>query len=127
MNDVYKSQYLFLWVFNVGRGFAAFARTPENYGLNIDCAHGEDHPLQRVSKVIIPHLARYEGCKITQAVMSHPHTDHYSDICTMVSWSPHFITCPNDKQPPDDYEDEQFNFDLLETTEEDEPLLKVYK
>ena len=124
MNDPYSSQFLFVWIFNVGRGVAAFARTPENYGLNVDCADGEESPLQRVTKVVIPKLRQYEGRKVAQAVISHPHTDHYRDIYTMVAWNPNLITCPNDKDPPNGYRDERFNFELLETKE---PLLKVYK
>ena len=128
MSSVWKSQYLFLWVFNVGRGICTFARTPENFGLNVDCGgNGENRPLRRVEDVILPHLTKYREQKVAQAVISHPHTDHYRDIYRMVGWEPYLITCPHHKDPIDGHPDERFNFDLLETTEEDEPLLRVYK
>ncbi len=128
MNNAWQSQYLFVWVFDVGRGIATFVRTPENYGLNIDCGgDGDNRPLARVEKLVMPRLGKYQGKDIAQAVMSHPHTDHYRDIHRMVTWDPAYITCPNDKEPIEDYPDERFNFDLLRTKEEDEPLLEVYK
>lgn len=128
MTSIWKSQYLFLWVFNVGRGICTFARTPENFGLNVDCGgSGDNRPLRRVEDLLLPHLTKYAGRKVAQAVMSHPHTDHYRDIYRMVGWNPQLITCPNDKDPIEGYSDERFDFDLLETTEDDEPLLRVYK
>jgi len=128
MSNVWQSQHLFLWVFNVGRGICAFVRTPENFGLSIDCGgDGENRPLRRVEKLILPSLTKYSGVSVAQAVVSHPHVDHYRDIYRMVGWHPHLITCPNDKTPIDGYPDERFSFRLLETKVSDEPLLRVYR
>jgi hypothetical protein len=128
VSGAWQSQYLFTWVFNVGRGVCTFARTPENFGLNVDCGgDGESRPLKRVEDLILPNLTEYGGRRVAQAVISHPHADNYRDIYRMVGWKPHFITCPNNKDRIEGYPDEHFNFDLLATTEEDEPLLRVYK
>ena len=49
----------FFWVFKVGRGACTFARTPENYGLNVDFGRDSDsRPLKCVEELILPNLAR---------------------------------------------------------------------
>lgn len=95
----------FVWIFNIGRGSAAFVRTSLNHGMIIDMACS---PEFSTSDFILDNLYEkldlYEGKKIAQAVLTHPHHDHISD-CGPLSENPKLhpslITCPNDKDPED--------------------------
>jgi beta-lactamase superfamily II metal-dependent hydrolase len=99
------SNDLFLWVFNVGRGSAAFIRTPLNHGIVVDISCSEffstsDFLLDN----IIGQLDSYENHKIAQAILTHPHHDHISDCGPLGDNDklyPTLITCPNDKDPND--------------------------
>ncbi len=95
----------FVWIFNVGRGSAAFIRTPLNHGmiLDISCSSEfstSDFILDNLYKL----LGSYEGNKIAQAILTHPHHDHISDCGPLMKGSklyPTLITCPNDKDSND--------------------------
>jgi hypothetical protein len=99
------SNDLFIWIFNVGRGSASFIRTPLNHGIiaDISCS-----ALFSTSDFILDNLHNelesYEGHKVAQAILSHPHHDHISD-CGPLSEDPKLyptlVTCPNDKDPKD--------------------------
>lgn len=94
-----QSSDLLVWVFNVGRGNAAFMRTPMNQGIILDMASSKDFsPTQHLRNKIIGKLSPYRNKRIAQAILSHPHTDHIAE-CTELEneLHPELITCPNDK------------------------------
>lgn len=100
-----ESRDMFVWIFNVGRGSAAFIRTPLNHGIvaDISCSSEfstTDFILDNLHELLDP----YEGHKIAQAILTHPHHDHISD-CGPLSENkklhPALITCPNDKDVKD--------------------------
>jgi hypothetical protein len=89
-------------IFSVGRGNAAFVRTPLNHGFVIDTANGLDgfSPTAFVSKYISPTLKPYKDRAIAQAILSHPHADHIAE-CGELAYgkrlAPELLTCPHDK------------------------------
>lgn len=95
----------FVWIFNVGRGSAAFVRTSLNQGIVLDMACSPEFSTSDfILDNIHAKLNEYEGNKIAQAILTHPHHDHISD-CGPLSENkklyPTLITCPNDKDPGD--------------------------
>lgn len=95
----------YVWIFNIGRGSAAFIRTPLNHGILIDIAcSSEFSTADFIKDNLLAKLAAYEGSKIAQAVLTHPHHDHISDCGPLSedrSMHPALITCPNDKDQSD--------------------------
>lgn len=96
---------LYVWIFNVGRGSAAFLRTPLNHGMILDMSCSSEFS---TSNFIVENLHKkldaYENSKIAQAVLTHPHHDHISDcgpLTTNPKLHPALITCPNDKDADD--------------------------
>lgn len=94
-----QSPDLLIWVFNVGRGNAAFMRTPMNQGIILDMASSEDFsPTQHLRNKIIGKLNPYKNKRIAQAILSHPHTDHIVECSQLEDeLHPELITCPHDK------------------------------
>jgi hypothetical protein len=96
-NDVY------LWIFNVGRGSAAFLKTPHNQGMLFDIAcSSEFSTSQFILDNLHEKLTKYGGNKIAQAIITHPHYDHFSDCGPLTDndkLRPTLITCPHDKEP----------------------------
>jgi beta-lactamase superfamily II metal-dependent hydrolase len=92
----------FILIFDVGRGSAAFVRTPFNQGMIVDLAGTTDFsPIAFIRSRLLNDLDLYDGRKIAQAVISHPHTDHIRE-CEELSKPdlyPALITCPHDKSP----------------------------
>jgi hypothetical protein len=91
----------FVWIFNVGRGSAAFVRTPLNQGILIDISCSE---FFSTSDFIIDNLHtkldEYKNHKIAQAILTHPHHDHISDCGPLKENEklyPTLLTCPNDR------------------------------
>lgn len=100
-----KTMDTFIWIFNVGRGSASFVRTSLNHGMIIDMSCS---PEFSTSDFILDNLHakldNYEGNKIAQAIITHPHYDHFSDcdpLNTNGKLYPTLITCPNDKDAKD--------------------------
>lgn len=95
----------FFWIFNVGRGSAAFLRTPLNQGIILDIGCSQDFsPAAFIADHIREKLDVYEEKRIAQAILTHPHHDHISDCDALLDGgklSPRLITCPNDKNPDD--------------------------
>lgn len=97
------SNDMFIWIFNVGRGSAAFVRTPLNQGIILDISCSQffstsDFILENLQEK----LSSYEGNQIAQAILTHPHHDHISDCGPLTENKklyPTLITCPNDKEP----------------------------
>jgi hypothetical protein len=99
------SEDAFIWIFNVGRGSAAFIRTPLNQGIIVDIScSAEFSTSDFILDNLYGKLDNYEGHKIAQVILTHPHHDHISD-CGPLSDNPKLyptlITCPNDKDPKD--------------------------
>lgn len=71
-------------IFNVEHGFCAFIKSPNDYGLMIDCGGR-----QRFSPIkwVRSHynfgkgnIAYHEGRRIAELIITHLHVDHFSDI-----------------------------------------------
>ena len=101
----YTSNDALIWIFNVGRGSAAFIRTPLNQGMIIDIAcSAEFSTSDFILDNLHSRLTNYQGNKIAQAILTHPHHDHISDCGPLSDDSklhPTLITCPNDKDAKD--------------------------
>jgi hypothetical protein len=102
-----NSNSSFIYIFSVGRGNAAFIRTPLNQAFIIDMAAegGTDgfSPAKFIKDNLIPRIDKYKGKNIAQAVLSHPHADHITECEELLSGNPlepQLITCPHDKEPP---------------------------
>jgi beta-lactamase superfamily II metal-dependent hydrolase len=95
----------FVWVFDIGRGLCIFIRTALNQGIIYDFGSSQDFsPTEFLAKHIIPHLTKYKKSNIAQAIISHPHLDHLSEIEKLGSdlFNPSLLTCPHDKSPHDE-------------------------
>lgn len=100
-----NSNDMYIWIFNVGRGSAAFVRTPLNQGILIDVSCSEYFSTSDfILNNLHSKLNEYDKRKIAQAILTHPHHDHISD-CGPLSSNPKLypalITCPNDKDSND--------------------------
>ena len=97
----YTSNDAFIWIFNVGRGSAAFIRTPLNHGMIFDIACSKEFSTSDfILDNLFSKLTSYQDKRIAQAVLSHPHHDHISDCAPLAkggTLEPALITCPNDK------------------------------
>lgn len=68
-------------IFNVERGFCAFVRSPNNYGLLIDCGNSVNFsPIKYILDNEIKKVQEFEGYTLAHFVCSHPHDDHITDI-----------------------------------------------
>lgn len=71
-------------VFNVERGLAVFLRTPNNYGLLIDCGSSSDFsPVQFLSTLQKDQnsaLTPWNNSALSYFIVTHPHSDHITDI-----------------------------------------------
>jgi len=100
----------FIWIFNVGRGSAAFLRTPLNHGIILDISCNENFSTSEfIVKNLCPYLSTYENRPIAQAILSHPHHDHISDCGSLESRDsklhPYLLTCPSDRDSRDGFVD----------------------
>jgi len=65
-------------VFDVKRGLSAFVRTPNGYGLMIDCGCSDlGSPVRLLSKQT---MTSWNGCALAGLIITHPHSDHISEI-----------------------------------------------
>ena len=128
----FQKQYLWAWIFNVGRGNCAFVLMPSKYGILIDCG-GEEEIINAMIKRIFPYCRIYKWgqdkeTRVCQMIISHPHVDHFQNIEKAISLYPYFWTCPqHDKIPSIGYPDERLNWDLVENEENTEELVELYK
>ncbi|MFZ6006056.1 MAG: ComEC/Rec2 family competence protein [Nitrospirota bacterium] len=71
-------------VFNVEHGFSAFIKSPNNYGLLIDCGRKQNFsPIKWIRSnynIGIGNIKYFEERRIAKLVITHLHTDHLSDI-----------------------------------------------
>lgn len=56
----YETIYTYIWIFNIGRGFAAFVRMPQNIGFICDMGASDDFsPRKFIEGYIIPKLNKF--------------------------------------------------------------------
>ena len=68
-------------IFDVEHGFCAFVRSPNGYGLLIDCGRSEGFsPVRYLIDYEIQHLAPFEGHSLAKFILTHPHDDHLNDV-----------------------------------------------
>lgn len=68
-------------IFNVEHGFCAFIKSPNNYGLLIDCGSREKFsPIKYIIENELDDIAEHDGHKLAQFILTHPHDDHLTDI-----------------------------------------------
>lgn len=97
-----KSDDLVIWIMNVGRGLSIMIKTPQNYCILYDLGSSDFSPLDfYIEKKIFDSFELFEGKKIAQCIISHPHKDHISDLndehTKFIKENSCFITCQNDK------------------------------
>jgi len=79
-------------VFNVERGFCAFVRSPNNYGLLIDCGSSSRFsPIKYIIENEAQNLMKFNNRYLAYFVVSHPHDDHISDIQRVIDFCPAVI------------------------------------
>jgi len=79
-------------IFNVERGFCAFVRSPNGYGLLIDCGSSSNFsPIKYIVNNETQYLRKFDGRDIAYFIVSHPHEDHISDIKRVIHLSPKII------------------------------------
>jgi len=134
-----KASYVF--IFGVGRGNATFIRTGLNHGFIVDMGASEDFsPADFIDKNLIPMLSEYTSGekhtprKVAQIVLSHPHTDHLSEIGRIkeakpgaVALDPALLTCPHHKQPLEGMPDESLDWSRIKNPGGTEGLVETYK
>lgn len=135
----YECGKCLIWIFNVGRGFCAFVRTPNNLGIMLDCGRSADFsPAEFLKENIVKRLRKYNGEEnpIAQLFISHPHTDHFTDIENVAPddenslLRPYFLTCPNDKGNEEkwsEYSNEALSWDRVKNMEGTESLTNRYR
>jgi len=121
---------MFVWIFNVGRGFASFIRLPQNIGILCDMGRSDEFsPRDFIFKNIVPKLDKYsaDGKErlLAQLILSHPHLDHINEVEPRVgeeedtSGFPdaHLWTCPHDndlrREDATRYQDEKVDFQRI--------------
>jgi hypothetical protein len=71
-------------IFNVEHGFCAFIKSPNDYGLMIDCGNRQFFsPIKWVrNHYNLNHgnIEYFEGRRIAELIISHLHADHFSDV-----------------------------------------------
>lgn len=76
-------------VFDVERGLCAFVRTPNGYGIMIDCGRSASFsPTAWLLKHEVQGLVRWNGRSLYKLIVTHPHDDHVEDIATVKKYLP---------------------------------------
>ena len=137
-----SSLSIYVLIFCVGRGNAAFVRSGLNQGFILDMGKSEDfNPAEFIEKNLISKLSGYthpqeekkendKSSKIAQAVLSHPHIDHISqceNIMPDKKLYASLLTCPHDKEGDKDALDEKLNWERIENPGNSEGLIEIYK
>jgi hypothetical protein len=126
----WKSRETHVWIFSVGRGNAAFVRTGLNQGILVDMgATDEFDPAAFVEKQLAPRLDTYKQKRISQAVLSHPHSDHIAQCDRLRTGSPLYpslLTCPHDKAAPTG-RDERLDWKRIKNPSGAESRVEAYR
>ena len=81
-------------VFNVERGLCIFVRSPNGYGVLIDCGKGEKFsPVKWIVENVKSDLTQHNGYSLAWLIVTHPHDDHVEDIDYLKSYLPPAILC----------------------------------
>jgi len=140
----YETLYTYIWIFNIGRGFASLIRLPQNIGFMYDMGASDDFsPRRFIEDNIVPKLSKFTDSyghkrKIAQLIISHPHADHITEISSSNRnrYENRFIdsgliTCPHEKEYPSDlakeYEDEKTDFSRITNQNDQKWLIDKYK
>lgn len=129
-----RSQKTHFLIFNVGRGLCIFIRTALNQGIMYDFASSEDFkPSEFLKTHIVPYLKKYKGCNLAQTIISHPHTDHMTDIgCLLDEGKEKSVfysklhSCPHDKIEGS-AEPEAIEWNRIKNPKGSEKLVETYK
>ena len=70
-------------VFNVRRGLCVFIRTPNNYGILIDCGSSDDFSPIQFIKRCLPPCNPWGFYPLSAFILTHPHSDHISDLINL--------------------------------------------
>lgn len=124
-----SSQKTHILIFSINRGLSVFIRTPMNQGLLYDLGASEDSsPTDFLEKKVLPHITEYKKSKLSQIVISHPHSDHISEINSIAAakkgscFYPSLHTCPHDKDG-----NEKLNFGRITNPKSSEGLVADYR
>lgn len=113
----------YVWVFSVGRGLSCFIKLGCGYGIMYDIGKGTSfNSFEFIEKGIKPHLKKYNGKSYAQVILSHPHSDHISQVDSLKSADIELVTCPNDI-----CENEKINFDRINNPGDSAGLVNRYK
>lgn len=68
-------------IFNVERGLCIFVRSPNGYGVLIDCGKSEKFsPVKWIVENVKSDLTQWNGHALSWLIVTHPHDDHVEDI-----------------------------------------------
>jgi metal-dependent hydrolase (beta-lactamase superfamily II) len=71
-------------IFNVEHGFCAFIKSPNNYGLMVDCGSRPNFsPIKWVKSyyhIGAGNISYYQNRRIAKLIVTHLHADHFSDV-----------------------------------------------
>ncbi len=74
-------------IFDVEHGFCAFIKSPNGYGLMIDCGRRAlFSPVTWIVNNEATNLSMVNGHQLAQLIVSHPHDDHLQDISSVRSY-----------------------------------------
>lgn len=89
-------------IFNVEHGLCIFVRSPNGYGLLIDCgSRSRFSPIKWIRRnynVNTPDFRYYEGRQYAEMIITHNHHDHFSDIGSFKSDADKPRTLSRDKE-----------------------------
>jgi len=128
-----RNKEIYIWIFNVGRGFSSFIKTPHNHGVIIDCGATNDfHPYVDIIKpIFLPLLDKVIHNKtkfnLAQLIITHPHTDHISEIKDVMKHSnPMLLTTPHSNKTEKDL-DLHVNWQIVNEQNSELELVKYLK
>jgi competence protein ComEC len=85
-SELFAMAKLKIAILNVGHGDFVYAVSPTGHNLIIDCGDGEE---------IVPSKFLSKVASISELQVSHPHTDHFSDIAALSTKTIHSFRTPN--------------------------------
>jgi len=115
-------------IFNVEHGFCAFIKSPNDYGMMIDCG-GRDSfsPIKWVRQHYnygYGNIQYHEGRRIAEMIITHLHVDHFSDIGSFINKEDKPKILLRDKKTLK-FIDEKINEEKEESTQQ--KILKQFK
>ena len=121
-----------IYIFNVGRGLSILCKTPQNHVLIYDLGSTDGFsPINDVykEKSFFSQMTNYEGKKIAQTIISHPHLDHISNLtdnnAIFIKNNSALITCQNDKS--DNKKGQKIDFNMVNNPDYSTNQIENYK